>query len=364
MTYILYLSLIIFIFFTQGEVTRHTITSPQQESTSDLTNCTLLSPGQSHIFNQSEEESPTGIQRRYRLTRDFVVENQYQIDFHLRFHASDDATFEIGPDIPPPSDLDEKGVDTPVRSDELNASMINRVNQCLREQRGRLRSTNGTTIILNLASAPESEPLQQVDIRITRAGSRSFANAWSRDIDCPTIVHELLHLAGLCDGYHEPTQIQLPSNSSTGPIESTHRYDCRSIETQTIMQNQWQAMQYEHYDLIICSQQPGLRLRRSATLPQNCPDGSPPLESHTRIKRSNLHTWINLNVANLSVVYAPHQLQDRAPLSPAQVRFITRPGCESQSARYIECSQNAYRTSINEGCLPVPDYCRDGGFLQ
>lgn len=89
-----------------------------------------------------------------------------------------------------------------------SGAMLRRVQRCLEAVGPHLRSPDGNRLaftILDDAGAarlsPESRP-RPVEINVTAAGTRSFARGYAADIDCPTIVHEVLHLVGLCDEYH------------------------------------------------------------------------------------------------------------------------------------------------------------------
>ncbi len=114
-----------------------------------------------------------------------------------------------------------------------NENMFRRVQQCLRRSSPAMRGPDGRTIELIAASPADVQrlpwgerPLMN-NISIESPSFRSNALAYQSDIDCATVVHEVLHLMGLCDEYEEQSQ------------ELSQRYACRVVvRTPSIMRRQ------------------------------------------------------------------------------------------------------------------------------
>ncbi|WP_408098493.1 hypothetical protein ACJVC5_06155 [Peredibacter sp. HCB2-198] len=88
-------------------------------------------------------------------------------------------------------------------------AMMQKAKGCLQEASPFLKGPDGSRIEMMVFSPeeiqklPKEERPNKKDILIERAGARSNAGAYSEDLPCSTIVHEMLHLLGLCDEYEE-----------------------------------------------------------------------------------------------------------------------------------------------------------------
>jgi hypothetical protein len=85
--------------------------------------------------------------------------------------------------------------------------MLNRTRNCLGAVKGKLKGPNGDSLSIEVltnqesAQIPENIRPSSHTINIMPDGFRSNWRAYDESVDCPTIVHEVLHLLGLCDEY-------------------------------------------------------------------------------------------------------------------------------------------------------------------
>jgi hypothetical protein len=159
----------------------------------------LTNPGDARVFDvtrgsmvraahRQENVSHGNIQsENYKLPNDhkgtlkYLGEKQYEMVFNLNFTANPDATV------------------TP-------AAMLDRVRSCLDAARPGLRGPGGEQLNLIAVSPAQANRMgdvkpPKIDITIIKPGERGDAQRYSSSFNCATIVHELLHFAGLCDEY-------------------------------------------------------------------------------------------------------------------------------------------------------------------
>jgi hypothetical protein len=107
--------------------------------------------------------------------------------------------------------------------------MFNRVKKCMATANQAMKGPSGETIDFKILNRSENRRLPYnkraplSSIKIEPVGTRSHSRAYAADIDCPTIVHEVLHLLGLCDEYEA----------------NYDGYQCRAVPSvDSIMKNQ------------------------------------------------------------------------------------------------------------------------------
>ncbi len=161
----------------------------------------LTKPGDARVFDvtrgsmvrsahRQENVSHSNIRSdNYKLPTDhkgtlkYLGEKQYEMVFNLKFTANPDATV------------------TP-------AAMLDRVRSCLDAARPGLRGPGGEQLNLIAVSPTQAQAMgsvkpPEIEITIVKPGERGDAQKYSSDFNCATIVHELLHFAGLCDEYKD-----------------------------------------------------------------------------------------------------------------------------------------------------------------
>ena len=353
--------------------------------------CRPLLPGQSIDIEQDSDQSNTGIPKTYRLTRDRTNRDLYIAEFNINFTALEPTMRErfIGdaenPISPVLSAQDFQGVRKPfqVMNDYMRAAMIARTQECFRQMQNRLVTSDGTQIELRLANPTAENPPPQTTISINTADARANSQSWTSQISCPTIIHEVMHLMGLCDGYRE-SQIRVsdageilrsppakipPANPSKVP--PNFAYNCRSIEPQdSVMHNQTVALA-ETLEVKSCPFPEGGLIhseRVQDALPSQCPDGSSgTLMQMTReslTRRVTQQRRPGVQPRTRSFYYYRVMPPRTDTILPAHMRMITMPLCTQLNENYITCAQNAYRTLQIEGCVNVPPFCQTLDYLR
>lgn len=112
------------------------------------------------------------------------------------------------------------------------SAMEERVRACASEVSQYLKGPNGEQLNLKVLNSEEVGKLSGVErpkkrnITVEQAGFRSNSGAYEENIGCAVITHELLHLLGLLDEYHETQKA------------STGNYACRVVpKVPSIMKN-------------------------------------------------------------------------------------------------------------------------------
>ena len=341
-------------------------------------NCSELSPGQSIILNDDFGENSPAL-RRYKLTR-LQGKNQYRIDLNLNFVPTDELQTPRLAERPNlPNDLNGEP-ETTVRGaldDESRARMLGRVNQCLRQNAGQIRSPNGTQLQIYVQSNPQSDiPQHKINISNT---SRANVADWSSSISCATIIHELMHTMGLADAYPEKARlwdfggwsrgVGALFSSGTHQRRYTEVFPCRVIEPETSIMNNSARSLEDSSNALICrfiktarSRAPS-QVTRVAELPSQCPRGSRK-ERFNWVSKQGLRTmYLRPEHANGYQIYHVPVPRTGFALQNAQTRFITQPRCVSANRKYLTCTQDTYEEKVRK-CHRLPPYCSDGTYLQ
>lgn len=351
-----FLQLFLFIFLSWSETTQNRVVSPGDVPSERQESCSPLALGSSMIVNDSFSESPTGVQRRYRLRRDSRDSRLYHVDIPMSFAVSLEAAIQsrgqssvarLSPNDRDPGDSRPSSVLGPkVARAEMSTAFIIRTTQCFASMRDKLYSSDGTKIQLHLSNG--SSEIDNNMVAVAPSQHRSNMGSWSRDIDCSGIIHEALHLLGLCDGYPEG------------------RYNCRSIEPEhSIMSNDRIALS-ETFDLLNCGPGQNSGATNLSQAPSvssmTCSNGGARQNIMTHLTRDQMNRYRDQHPQD-QLFYSRSENQ-RPPLFPAHTRLITQPYCGSANERYINCSKNSIRGKA-EGCLPSPSYCGKGStYLQ
>ncbi|MBI3542258.1 MAG: hypothetical protein HY075_03150 [Deltaproteobacteria bacterium] len=187
----------------------------------------------------------------------------------------------------------------------LNDKYQKKMRECFKEANPRLRGPHGEYMTLKLIRDNPGTLMPPVSpITIAKAGVRSDSENWKADIDCPTILHETMHLLGLPDEYREWSKgakvdkgTGIVSYTDGGADSGKSKYDCRSIgPVDSLMHSQEDA-----YDAVALTRFLGIFPR------------SP--------KRPSL-------------------------LYPAEFDSIVKPGCGSANGGFYACAASTHETSI------------------
>ncbi len=166
-------------------------------------NCLELNVGQARVVDTTNGNVAAG----YVLER--TAQNTYRLSINVNL-----VTSEVTP--------------------ENMASLEARMRSCVADWNPVMRGPRGEQLTIQLtnptetAALPADAPRAPVHfVQVHNNYPRANSNNYARTVDCPTIMHELMHLVGLCDEYAE-------SDPALG-------YQCRVVPTQnTLMSNQIQ----------------------------------------------------------------------------------------------------------------------------
>jgi hypothetical protein len=165
--------------------------------------CRELAPGQHRMFTRDPWNQYGTAD--YLLKR--TADGNYQAVLNVNFRAGGGTT--------PPGE------------------MLRRTQQCLQLASTNIRGPGNQRLELlvvgpeEVGRLPASERPAANDVTIEPPGFRANARAYGSDIPCPVIVHEVLHLLGLCDEYPE-----------TAPDMVQHNWTCRVLtEAPSVMRD-------------------------------------------------------------------------------------------------------------------------------
>lgn len=244
------------------------------------------------------------------------------------------------------------------REGDIEGFMLNRANQCFSELRDRLRDPDGNVFRLRIAPKaldPKTAPRVVAVTDIRRANSLD----WNSGLSCETIVHETLHHLGLVDQYQETDTAAIPGRWFQ---KAARLYDCRLVSARPTVMGQPLLEGRSRIAFCNCnwprctSQAPIVIESKTPTL--NCPDGywlSPPIKDMTDADWS-----AHFKAVKSPTAYVRYRIAlPEVTLLRAEAQFIIKPHC-TRDNNYLACVQNAYRTSLADKCLPLPESCAGG----
>lgn len=169
------------------------------KETKKINECRPMNPGDWVVVD--ERTGPTGIGADYALTK-----------------------------LGPQKWVAALSLDVRSRHGVSSAEMFGRINQCINAVNPAMRGPNNEQLEIKILTPDEASKLPRakrpptVQIEIQPTGARSHSKAYAADINCSTIVHEVLHLLGLCDEY---------KGDDDG-------YQCRAVPSgDSIMKSHW-----------------------------------------------------------------------------------------------------------------------------
>lgn len=305
--------------------------------------CKELNVGEKRLVDYPIS-SPTGISARYLISK--IDKDKYQIDIPINLKG--------GPE---------------------KSKMEEWIKSCTKNLNQYLKGPNGEQLLLNPILKDNERTAwhfgYSTDIEIQPHDYRSNARNYRENIDCETIMHELLHLLGLVDEYEE-----LLSESKLSTNGKLH--NCRIFgPPNSIMNDQSFAFRsvidkrhtYQHKISGTVCREP-----RDKSSPKTCRVESTtvfderetmPLEAANNFKRLLIdpHSFgfgpmsahginpiknENVELIDLKVERGVSKILKTSVLEPAHFRAIIYPGCKKRNATYYKCAELAYRTSIKE----------------
>lgn len=131
-------------------------------------------------------------------------------------------------------------------SPEMVESMKARTMNCLRSINPYLRNGNERMEIQVISpedrlenNFPRPDPYS-IEVTPQRADFRGDAGNFGSNFTCRTIGHEILHLVGLCDEYHEGIKEGEPSTERGASVKNYMDWSCRPVTTGvSYMRNIW-----------------------------------------------------------------------------------------------------------------------------
>lgn len=295
--------------------------------TNSLVRCHELNIGESAVVNWLSSISPTNVGHAYRLTR--MNAREFRTEVRLNF--------------------------IPSRGENISAAQIShlnsRISRCLQDSAPFLQGPEGRSLRIELSNDPA---VPASTITLTQNRIRETANHYSLSINCPTIIHEILHLHGLCDEYREET-IGIEIDSRTGQFTYVNSpgapiaFDCRHLGPErSVMRNAWAAVtdsrDWEKWEFEVCA-----GAEQSQPSQNSCGNGAQKETHYTFIAPGTPFIEPQLGT-NFRILPGTEQRAGTRPrtltslLEPAHFRAITAPGCDI-NARYYACSRNSQRSS-------------------
>ena len=255
--------------------------------------------GQSHCLelNPGEEKDVfpgNGLYYDYVLKRD--RDGSYSITFPMNFHIDGD-------------------YDGPVSREQAPEHYRERVQKCLLEANQNLLGPKGERLKIQIADPKNNKSQSQCgnslnkftkDIAIGSSAHRSDSGKYASDIDCPSIVHEVLHLAGLCDEYEEIGN-GFYTDPETGEVMGQNFGGNQNIDSSA----------------------------HNFTLAFDCR-----VTAKNSIMANHYTRWDNVKKG-----------KNKSLLTPGQFQSILYGSCPEKNKRFNECSKLAYQSSVEEDCL-------------
>jgi len=328
---------------------------PKPESVQPKANaCTSLQDGESSIIDsQKIPEDMRALDAKYKLsrTRDMKTgDTVYEAAINIQF--------------------------TPKAGE--NASVIDAITETTKTcyAAADIVSAQGEHLHLRLATASdEGIPATQVTVNSNSSQRMVSEDAydWSTQADCPTTLHESMHLLGLVDLYYEPTY-----KNAAGQLQ----WNCRATADDSLMDSlafaEYASSGFVENQCGCTTAACSAILDKIDSVPSACPGGTDSDPFTIGMTQLDIDTDPAVQ-AKFQSEFAPLLKGQRTDqwvyrflvpaqptqkvLYPAEFRAITQPGCSSNTI-YYQCSKNAYLTSTENGgsgCVNRPTICDQHG---
>ena len=176
----------------EGESKNIHIWSDFVSSLNEHTQCGSLEEGE-----EKRVYSGTKLNRSYDVQRE--SDGTYSIPLSLKFSAGEN-------------------YDGDVQKEQVHDHYMNRVQKCMDKANEKMLGPDGEKLKI-LIKNPEKQDKNNCknktkEIKISSKYQRSYATEYRSNIDCPTILHEVLHLLGLCDEYKDSYACRVTTQNS------------------------------------------------------------------------------------------------------------------------------------------------------
>lgn len=279
--------------------------------------------------------SPTGLPANYKITKSA---NTYKIEVPIQFENSEGRDDE-----------------------ELQGFYRQLSNACFAEYADVLKDSQGRKLEISIP-----EPNYNANrVRIIEDGEhRSSSTKWKHSIDCETIIHEVMHLLGLCDEYKENWNGYVFNEEKRiyEWVDSGAEFkgsNCRAVGPKdSIMSSQKYALNETIVYEMQCSKASlcdGTRYKTTAGELEKVK------ETYLEMQKK----YPDIYGEEPFVLKVVERISPRG-LSQTHMNAILYPGCLKKNATYYTCAKNAYLTAIDDEafhlkeCPLLPKECRDG----
>jgi len=331
--------------------------------------CKTLPVGKFQRIDRHWYESETGVEQKYILKR--TGEKSYEITLNLWFQADKDYNCHH-----------------PVGFIKDSYGKI--LNACLEQLNPYLKGPDGEQLKIKFISkSPMFRTITEDDppnvlINLGARQSRSNSRKYACDIDCPTMLHEILHLTGLVDEYKE--KVIGVKIDKDGNIEYVHEgaesedkaYNCRALgPTNSIMSNHYEAhvnvLPSLNQELVFCSCSEEVsdckkKISREIdvfTVNQSgtgkCPDG---FKEINRTQQKGTPGYggpltgapVGIPWFMVSKLISTDEPKKDSILLPAHFNALLYPSCNVRNRRYFKCAAFEMKSGA---CMEKPRYCFD-----
>tara|TARA_B110001454_G_scaffold155806_1_gene145101 strand:- start:7592 stop:9340 length:1749 start_codon:yes stop_codon:yes gene_type:complete len=325
------------------------------EAVDQAQRCLPLAQGQTRIVDNMANPN---VVNNYAVTR--TGGNNFRIDMHIEFSRDD-------------QDVAEEDVT------QLKKNM----DACLQTVNQKLIGPNGERMQIQVNGTNAPKNIVRNRISLVRSVARESSRKWTPYIDCPTMTHEMMHLLGLVDEYHEKSCGFLVNPTSgkrsdlmEGPPSQLNgnkyvpAFDCRSEGPKnSIMNNHGLAMRetfggIKEYDKCICTESSPskcsfLNNLNAKNIYDICQGPGRIFEHYQQLGANTPPPPDSANSKSIVTNRYPEPTKKKSILLPAQFRQIIQPNCRQTNNAFMECSKGSQESSVVGPCPPKPDYCKD-----
>ena len=242
------------------------------------------------------------------------LDGSFSVPLNLTFYADED-------------------YDGDVPKSQVPSHYRDKVKQCMNKANTKMLGPNGEQLKFVIQEPPkdlcQKNNILSVDIAIGKKGMRSNSEKYEPNVGCSTIVHEVLHLAGLCDEYRESVKGYYVDPETKEVIGNTD--------------NKWDDV-------------------KQGKNPESA-DFSPMYDCRVTDYKPNIMSnhqgrWKCVFPEEEGNIHLCSEREERSLLNPAQFRAIIYGSCV-QNKRFNECSRLAYTSTATEGedCLKAQKKC-------
>lgn len=340
----------------------------------DVRDCTPLQVGESRVTSENDRLSDY-VEQKYAVTN--IGDDTYRVDLNINF-------------IPTKSLKKTSGV---------AAKALERMRKCVSQVNPFAKDSLGRKLQFNILTPGETKSLPkeirppQVDIAVEKADfGRMNSRTYTENIDCATTIHEMMHLMGIHDEYHE-NQIGTYTHKTNGKVIKYHNedgsinkkgmeiveenrddynlelaYQCRAIpQKETIMKttNQFLKTVIPPVGVCECSLQSGAQkdmCHRIFTLDKKTRDHYYRMSSSNFEQIPNLNTYCrsddpNVTTTNLGSIneIINHNLISNVLKTPHQISFTKNQASVNDfgSVSLYSSSRTCTCEKSNEECIEV-----------